>query len=42
MSLMQNVTNVPVDVKVVFVLVSFPLSAFRVFPILQPTFEIPL
>lgn len=33
--LMQNVTNVPADVKVIFVLVSFPVSGFCVFPILE-------
>lgn len=37
-----NVTNIPADVKVIFVLVSFPVSGFHVFPVLQPMFENPL
>lgn len=35
-------TNVPADIKVIFVLPSFPVSGFCAFPILQPAFENPL
>lgn len=37
-----NVTDVPADIKVVFALVSFLVSGFCVFPVLQPMFENPL
>lgn len=42
MRLMPNVTDVPAEVEVNFVLVSFPVGGFCVFPILHPTFENPL